>query len=404
MNDELVYKGDTTQTYAMSMAATWICAPAIFVASSMAYYNGLYGFLWFLIPNVLTLLLFGYFAQYFVSSNSKDSFIGIPDLFVDNRRQSIIHSVVSAILLINSTCIQILGLHALLQIYFPDIYIGLSAIVVSLFCYIYTKCGGIKVCIISDKYKYLITLIICILLIILSCNTIDFSKVTIFGVNNPDFIDISLSFGIISAIGLMGAPYADSTFWQRVFSTDKRNVLKMFCQSGLYFMLVPLCFGIIGFLYTSTGFVEGWEITKAFEGNLLLSGSLSVAVFCVLVATLDSNLCAIHALSKRTMNVSSSMEMLLLLTIIFIITFEPTIVQMFLIYGTTRCAVAIPTMLTICERYDKSRLFYSTIIALVVGVGGFVAMKLLNLPYGYVFTIFAFTFPLLGYSSSLKHK
>ena len=46
MNDELVYKGDTTQTYAMSMAATWICAPAIFVASSMAYYNGLYGFLW----------------------------------------------------------------------------------------------------------------------------------------------------------------------------------------------------------------------------------------------------------------------------------------------------------------------------------------------------------------------
>lgn len=400
MNDKLVYKGDTTQTYAMSMAATWICAPAIFVASSMAYYNGMYGFLWFLVPNVLTLLLFGYFAQYFVSSNGNESFVGIPDLFVDNKRQSVIHSIVSAILLINSTCIQILGLHALLQMYFPDIYIGLSAVIVSMFCYIYTKYGGIKICIISDKYKYLITLAICLLLIVVSCYTIEFSKITVFGVNNPDFIDISLSFGIISAVGLMGAPYADSTFWQRVFSSCKTDVLKMFFQSGLYFMLVPLCFGIIGFLYTSAGFIEGWEITKAFEGNLLLSCSLSVAVFCVLIATLDSNLCAIHALSKRTMNVTHSMEMLLLLTIIFIITFEPTIVQMFLIYGTTRCAVAIPTMLTIVEKYDENRLFYSTIIALIVGVGGFVIMKLSDLPYGYVFTIFAFLFPLVGYSDN----
>ena len=51
MND-LVYRGDNDNTYAMSIAATWIWSPAIFVSSSIAYFNGLYGFLWFLIPNI----------------------------------------------------------------------------------------------------------------------------------------------------------------------------------------------------------------------------------------------------------------------------------------------------------------------------------------------------------------
>lgn len=399
IDEELTYKGDTTHTYAMSMASTWICAPAIFVASSMAYYNGLYGFLWFLIPNVLTLIIFGYFSQKFVSERGRDHFASIPDLFIDNKKQSYLHSGVSSILLVISTCVQILGLHALLQMYIPDIHISLSAILVSLVCYLYTKFGGIKICIISDKYKYLITLAICIFLICVCGSIVDLSKINLFGVSNPKFIDISVSFGIISAIGLLGAPYADSTFWQRVFSTKRTEVFKMFVQSGFYFMLVPLCFGVIGFLYTSMGYTDGWEITKAFEGNLLLVGVLSVAVFCVLIATLDSNLCAINALSKKTLNFSFSMELLLIIAIAIITIFKPTIVQMFLIYGTTRCAVAIPTILTIYEKYNKERLFYVTIISLVVGVSGYVSMNLFGLPYAYMFTIFAFLFPLLGYSN-----
>lgn len=48
---------------AMSIAATWIWAPALFVSAEKAYSNGFVGLFWFLVPNVLCLLLFIPFAR-----------------------------------------------------------------------------------------------------------------------------------------------------------------------------------------------------------------------------------------------------------------------------------------------------------------------------------------------------
>ena len=48
---------------AFSIAATWIWAPALFVASQKAYQEGYVGLFWFTVPNILTLVLFAYFAQ-----------------------------------------------------------------------------------------------------------------------------------------------------------------------------------------------------------------------------------------------------------------------------------------------------------------------------------------------------
>lgn len=43
---------------AMSIAATWIWAPALFVSAEKAYSNGWPGLFWFLVPNILCLLAF----------------------------------------------------------------------------------------------------------------------------------------------------------------------------------------------------------------------------------------------------------------------------------------------------------------------------------------------------------
>ena len=48
---------------AMSIAATWIWAPALFTSAQKAYENGLAGLFWFLVPNVICLLLFIPFAK-----------------------------------------------------------------------------------------------------------------------------------------------------------------------------------------------------------------------------------------------------------------------------------------------------------------------------------------------------
>lgn len=48
---------------AMSIAATWIWAPALFTSAEKAYTNGIPGLFWFLVPNVLCLLFFIPFAK-----------------------------------------------------------------------------------------------------------------------------------------------------------------------------------------------------------------------------------------------------------------------------------------------------------------------------------------------------
>ena len=48
---------------AMSIAATWIWAPALFTSAEKAYTTGWPGLFWFLVPNVLCLLVFVPFAQ-----------------------------------------------------------------------------------------------------------------------------------------------------------------------------------------------------------------------------------------------------------------------------------------------------------------------------------------------------
>lgn len=48
---------------AFSMAATWVWAPSMFTAAEKAYTQGIAGVFWFVVPNVLTFVLFAFFAN-----------------------------------------------------------------------------------------------------------------------------------------------------------------------------------------------------------------------------------------------------------------------------------------------------------------------------------------------------
>ena len=52
-----------TVSSAISIAATWIWAPALFTSAEKAYLNGVPGLFWFLVPNILCLLIFIPFAK-----------------------------------------------------------------------------------------------------------------------------------------------------------------------------------------------------------------------------------------------------------------------------------------------------------------------------------------------------
>ena len=388
---EYIYKGDSDITYALSIAATWVWAPAIFVASSMGYYNGIYGLLWFIVPNVLTLIIFGYVAQYAVNKNHIDNCVNVGDILSDFPEQRKLHVIVSAILLCSSTCVQFVGLYELTRYFCNDITIAQTSIAISILCFLYTRNDGIRICIVTDAWKYII--ILGIVFSLLYFKEIPKDAV-IFGIKNPSFVDITLSFGLTSTIGLLSAPYVDNTFWQRVFSIDKDRIFKVFLYAAVLFSIVPIGFGAIGIM-SAHEVIEDWNIMFAYSDSHIFLVVLGASIFLALIATLDSNICAIQSLFRGRKYV----ELIMLIGSISVcILVKPSIIDLFLIYGTIRTSMCIPTLLVIYERYDKKRLYIGSLIAILIGGIGYAVSSVLRFEYAYIFTLIALCTPFIGIS------
>lgn len=398
---EYLYKNGSNDVYAASIASTWIWAPALFISSSIAYFNGIYGFLWFLIPNVLTLVVFGYFTQKFIPEEG----FTVGSFFEDLPYQQKIHSIVSLILLVCSTCVQYIALNTIVNMFF-DVNIYITTLVAGLICYVYTYYGGIKFCIQSDGWKYVV-LLVCSVGLLFSCSTKEMiMNIHWTGLNHPTFKHISLTFGIITAIGLMCAPYVDNTFWQRVYSVKKENRFFVYFHSAIMFAIIPMVFGFLGFVATGCCQLPDWNITQMFH-NLSSKIIFLIAALSTLVATVDSNMCAIEPLMDKDFrchnNILPIPIFLIGVPLLIIYLFNPSIIDLFLVYGTIRTALAIPTLLKMTNNYNKYRLFIGTLCGIAIGGIGYAWCSFMDYDdYRWIATLLALLLPLIGYQKSLN--
>ena len=371
MCDFLLWKNAKSIFYMASIAATWIWTPAIFVSSEKAYYSGLGGFLLFLIPNILGFTL-------------TDAIKGA------GKGQQRLHLAVSCTILICSTCVQLMGLHTLF-VAWGDIPKWLSALTVSVMALAMVWRDGIKGSILADYNKYFLMLFGGLVLLI--AVLVDGGSINLAGRKPVLFMELLGAFGIPTIIGLLSAPYVDQTFWQRVFSIDKDKIKSTFIGSALMFGIIPAVFGLIGFC--SSGNAE-WTIATAFQ-SFSLKVILAICVLCALISTLDSNLCALSSIvcadMKQSINVGRvSMVILLIVASAVMIMTNLGITDMFLIYGTIRTCVALPTVLIILDRYNKQRLLYATMASVAVAPLGFIVSG-----GNWIFTVLALLIPALGY-------
>lgn len=383
----------STFVLAASIAATWVWAPAIFVSSNIAHTKGIVGLLWFLIPNALTLVLFGYLVSKVQEEYRSHTF---KSLFRELNGQKRLHAITSLILLVCSTVVQLIGIHTLLSEWF-----GLSKIVscigVSATALALVYHQGLKSCILTDVGKYCLMLMVGVVCAILSYT----GTFNVEGVASKGILDTTLSFGLITAIGLLSAPYVDQTFWQRVFCIDRDKIVKTFSLAAIMFAVIPLLFGLCGIMATG----DNWTIATAFKSPVMQC-VLGIGVFSALLSTLDSNLCAISSLaysikSNEKDNIyygRISMFMLLALSSIVFLATDITITALFLLYGTIRTCAAIPTILVILKRFSATRLFYSTLLAMVLAPLGYALSA--GTTYQWCFTMLGLILPLLGYRSN----
>ena len=383
---------------AFSMASTWVWAPSMFTAAEKAYTQGFAGVFWFVVPNVLTLVLFAFFANKMRKIR--------PDgwTFSDYIREKYSNRAHNMFLTESfglQTCSLAVQLLAGATIFhkvtgLPFFWTTIILVAIPL---LYSLTRGIRGNIVSDFVK--MGFIVVVLLLGLPIMTSNAGAETFFnglGGLTGDYrhlfdstgIAVMLSFGLPTTIGLLSGTFGDQMFWQRVFCVKPHHVKRTMITAAFIFGIVPVSLSCFGFFAAGAhlpiadtqlvnvgaviAFTPKWFLYLFFM--LILSG---------LISTVDSILCAVSSVAGhdivnrieektgRHLNSVSIARITMVIVAILAVCVANipgiTITYLFLFYGTLRSSVMLPTIFAIKGyKMSESGLFYGILASLAVGL------------------------------------
>lgn len=385
---------------AMSIAATWIWAPAIFTSAEKAYSSGIPGLFWFLVPNVLCLL---FFVPYAASIRKQmPNGITLSGYMRQKYNSSAVHGAYLfelSLLAVLSTAVQLLAGAKILSV-ITGWPFWLLTIVLAAIAFSYSQYSGIKASVITDALQMILMLGCCALLVpwalgmengitnlVNGLGGISGEYTSLFDSNG---LKVFFGFGLSTAIGLFAAPFGDQCFWQRAFSIEEGKLKRSFRLGAVFFAIVPLSMAVLGFIAAGSGYIaaDNGQVNFELVSNLFPNWVMIPFLFMVisgLLSTADSNLCAIASLtSDFGLGIKASkISMLVLLALAICIANIPglTVTNLFLIYGTLRATTMLPTILTLKgKRLDKNNVFIGICASFVIGMPIFVIGTLNNDP------------------------
>lgn len=374
-----------------SVAATWIWAPALFIATQKAYQQGIAGLFWFTVPNIACLVIFAYFAiklrEMFPKGYTLSQFI----LQTYSPRVQKLYLVELIGLAICQFAVQLLAGGAVIS-YLTGLDFFLVTLILTAIAFAYSFISGIRASILTDYWQMWLILGVVVVIVpwIVGAGggfeTIWNGLGGISGeYRNPFNFDVFYGFGIAVTIGLLAGPFGDQSFWQRTFSIKEGQVKKAFYTSAVVFGIVPILTGLIGFIAAGLNIDAGGnaQLINVITAQQLLPVwvlvPFTIMLLSGLVSTLDSSLCSISSLtghdiaemfkSKNTMWYAKiGMMFLAVFGLVIANIPDMKILYLFLFYGTLRASTLLPTVLTIWKgKLSESGVFWGICIALFVG-------------------------------------
>lgn len=386
---------------ALSIAATWIWAPALFTSAEKAYTSGIPGIFWFLVPNVLCLIIFIPFAKRIREQCPRGiTLTGYMTQVYHSPKVKGVYTFQLGALAVLSTAVQLLAggkmLAGLLNIPLWVVTIILAAI-----AYSYSRFSGLKASVATDEIQLGIILIGCFLLVPwtvaeaggvtairngLASATGEYSSLL-----SASGAEVFLSFGLPTTVGLLSGPFGDQCFWQRAFAIKKNRIGRAFFIGALVFGLVPLSLSMIGFAAAGTGFTATDPSMVNMEFILSKLPAWVLAPFLMMIlsgllSTVDSNLCAAASMTTDWQTKGDNIKvsrytMLVLLCISIAIANIPglTVTHLFLFYGTLRASTLLPTVLTLLgKKLTANGVFAGVVSALCIGLPIFATGSLMD--------------------------
>lgn len=435
---------------AFSMAATWVWAPSMFVASEKAYTQGIVGVFWFVVPNVLTLVLFAFFANKMRKLRPEGwTFSDYIREKYSNRCHNL-YLIESFGLQTMSFAVQLLA-GATIFSKITGISFTATTVVMAVCPLIYTFASGIRSSIVTDFWKMLWIVIVLLLgLPIMFSSAGPDALFNGLGGISGGFSDlfsgngllVALSFGIPTTIGLLSGTFGDQMFWQRVFCVKADKVKQTMITAAVIFAVVPISLAVFGFFAAGTGLaISDTQLTNvgavmAFCPKWFLY-LFFVLILSGLISTVDSIICAVSSVAGHDVwvrlyknyankvhdgvstsaaqvwcvdhNVGIARIAMVVVTIVAILIANIpglTILYLFLLYGTLRSSVMLPTIFAVLgKRMSERGLFYGILTSMIVGLPIFAYGNFSgNIPmivFGSLFTILASG--LMAIRRPLKH-
>lgn len=381
-----------------SIAATWIWAPALFLGAQKAYEQGIVGVFWFIVPNVACLILFAYFADK-MRKKLPDGFT--LSGFMRERFSKRVQNLYIFQLIGLSVCsfaVQLLAGGSIISVltgldfYFVTIILAMVALG-------YSLASGLKGSVFTDYLQMAVILGVGFILIpwvIVEAGGFQTIKQGLGGIsgNHTNLFDVHgievfLSFGLASTIGLMSGPFGDQSFWQRTFSMKEGTVKRTFVYGAFIFAIVPILMSLLGFVIAGNGIVVNNTQLVNLQAILTYLPQWTVIPFafmilCGLSSTLDSCLASVasiagHDIFERTKYddtikngiFMSRIGMMLLAIVAVLIANIPNmqILYLFLFYATLRSTTLLPTIISLLsDRASESGVFYGIIASFLIGL------------------------------------
>lgn len=375
---------------ALSIAATWIWAPALFTSTENAYTKGFAGLFWFLVPNVLCLILFIPFAKKIREEMPEG--ITLSGYMYGKYHSKAVKNIylfqlgtLSAL----STGVQLLAGSKILSV-LSGVPFAVMTVIMAVIAYSYSQFSGIKASILTDAIQMVFMLGVSVCFVVFGVKNGGGIETLITGLGgaagdagslfSERGWEIFLGFGLPTTIGLLSGPFGDQCFWQRAFCVRKDKIGRAFLVGALLFGVVPLSMGILGFVGAGMGYAATDTGIVNFEliSTLLPTWAVVPFLFMIvsgLLSTIDSNLCAVSSLTtdifrKKTLG-KTKFAMILLLAVGIAVANIPglTVTHLFLMYGTLRAATLLPTIFTLRGvRLKPQGVVAGIISALVIGL------------------------------------
>jgi Na+/proline symporter len=312
---------------AVSIAITWIWAPALFVSVQQAYQQGIPGLFWFTAPNILSLIIIAPLAvrmRRFMPNGYTQ-----PE-WIRHRFDEKTHKLY----LIPFFWYQVMAVTV--QLYAGGSIFSLLTgarieIVMSILAVttlIYSSISGMRASIMTDFLQYALIIVAAVVIIPWTVSAaggvgaIASGLGGVTGTHRSVFDpQVAFNFGIVTTIGLISGSLSDQQHWQRVFTIKENGLVRAYVLSGFLFGIVPLAVSLLGFLAAnpSLGVTLPGGTDPSMIGVLTVSHFLprwAVTGFIIMLlgglcSTLDSGMCAASSLYAFNWTTYSDAETLI---------------------------------------------------------------------------------------------